>query len=311
MVIYSEIQEIEIRELANNYDLDLIDWATIDGGACNSNYLLHTTKGRFILTVFEITLARVSKLGELLLILESYDFPATRLRTSSTGKKVTSYQDKPILLKPYISGQVANDLNEGMLGQVGAALAKLNEIPAPNFLPDIHYYGLQTFPSLIGRNIDLEYEVWLAQKYSLFKKSFPDDIPRGLIHGDLFIDNVLFEGEKFKAIIDFEESCRYFKVFDLGMAIAGMCTDETKIRFDKVQALVFGYQQVRLLEEREKDTLQLFIEYAAVATSSWRFWKYQIDTPSTENADLHRQMARLADEVQAIPKAKFIESVFV
>ena len=120
----------------------------------------------------------------------------------------------------------------------------------------------------------------------------------------------MFDGENFKAIIDFEESCQYFKVFDLGMAIVGLCTQEAELRFDKVRALVSGYQRVRALEEREKAVLQLFIEYAAVATSSWRFWKNHIDSPNSENADLHWQMVGLADKVSAILKEKFLEYVF-
>ncbi|MCP4660070.1 MAG: phosphotransferase [bacterium] len=135
-------------------------------------------------------------------------------------------------------------------------------------------------------------------------------MPRGLIHGDLFYDNVLFERKKFRAIIDLELACRHYKAFDLGMGIVGLCAEGSTVALDKAWALVAGYQQVRMLEEREKEALQLFAEYAATATSSWRFWKHNIDAPDAEKADRYRQMVRLAEEIGAIPKARFLRTVF-
>lgn len=116
----------------------------------------------------------------------------------------------------------------------------------------------------------------------------------------MFYDNVLFDRKKFKAIIDFEEACCYYKVFDLGMGIVGLCTESTTVALDKARDLVSGYQQVQKLEDIEKETLQLFVEYAATATSYWRFWKYRIDTPGAEKPDKHWQMVRLTEGVNDI-----------
>ena len=131
-----------------------------------------------------------------------------------------------------------------------------------------------------------------------------------MIHGDLFYDNVLFEGRRLKAIIDFEETTCEDNVFDLGMGIVGMCGVGTGVVLEKARALVSGYEQVRELEAREKRALQMFVEYAAATVSCWRYWKYHIDGPSEENADKHRQMARIAEEIKCVPKAKFSEVVF-
>jgi hypothetical protein len=66
----------------------------------------------------------------------------------------------------------------------------------------------------------------------------------------------------------------------------------------------------RILEEREKETLQLFVEYAATTISCWRFWKYNIESPSVEKADKHWQMVRCAQEIDKIPKARFMQAIF-
>jgi len=150
----------------------------------------------------------------------------------------------------------------------------------------------------------------LAQKHATLIKEMPSGLPRGLIHGDVFYDNVLFEEGKFKALIDFEEACHYYKIFDLGMAVVGVCTEDFKLSLLKVRSLIDGYQKMGALDQKEKEYTQLFVEYAVIATSSWQFWKYHIDTPMAEKSDKHSEMVRIAKNVRAIPKEKFMGAVF-
>ena len=126
-----------------------------------------------------------------------------------------------------------------------------------------------------------------------------------------FIPEMLeaLEGCKLKAIIDFEEACRYYTVFDLGMAILGLCTTGQKIALGKARALVAGYQQTRELERAERDALRLFVEYAATATSFWRFRRHHLHAPSAVMANRHWQMVNVAEQVAAIPRERFLEAV--
>ena len=312
MASYTQLRENEIQEIGGHYALAVDESAAIEGGAGNSSYLLRTRQGEYVLTVFdEKSLAYVVRLGQLLLLLAEYEFPTTRPLSSVKGGLITAYRAKPVMLKAYITGQVRRNLTESMLIQVGASLARLHQVPAPDFLPTAHPYGRQEFSAVIGRNVDPQYESWLADRSAYLERCIPRGLPSGLIHGDLFYDNVLFEEERLKAIIDFEEACRYYKGFDLGMAILGLCAAGGTVALDKVRALATGYQQVRMLEEIEKEALQLLVEYAAIATSYWRFWKYHIHTPMAEKADKHWQMVRLAEGVSAIPKASFLTAVCI
>jgi len=131
-----------------------------------------------------------------------------------------------------------------------------------------------------------------------------------LVHGDIFYDNVLFEDENLKAILDFEDVSRIYKIYDLGMAVVGICTEEANIVIKKVRALIDGYQEIRLLEEIEKDSLQLCIEWAAILTSTWRFWKYNIDLPEKDKSEKYMQMVSIAKNASAIPKEEFKMAVF-
>jgi homoserine kinase type II len=95
---------------------------------------------------------------KVLLLLEKYGFPAPRLQNLDNGEVLTNYQEKLVLIKPFITGHVVKDLDEGKVSQVGAALARLHEIPAPDYLPDKHTYVVKTYPEVMEQEIDLEYK---------------------------------------------------------------------------------------------------------------------------------------------------------
>jgi homoserine kinase type II len=227
-----------------------------------------------------------------------------------SGEEIAYIRGKPAMIKPFIAGQVVKNLDKDMLAQVRATIGKLHQIPKLDYLPDQHAYGLETFPDIIDQGINDAYEEWLGQRYAVLRRLLPVWLPRGLIHGDIFYDNVLFAGKQFKALLDFEEACIYFKVFDLGMAVVGLCTENLKIQLPKVRSLIRGYQKIRQLERAEQGALKLFVEYAAIATSAWRYWKYNIDTPTTEKAEKHQEMFDISMNTNAISNETFINSVF-
>ena len=310
MAQYVKLQESDIYQIMNEYGLHLIGYEFIDGGAGNTSYWAETIKNQFVLTVFEIKQGLVSNVCELLYLLEKFAFPTTRIQKLANGNSFTSFQGKPVMLKPYIIGYVEKELDATMLAQTGEMMGRLHAISSPDSLPDRHEYGLQTLPPLLKAGIHQEYEHWLAEKYIYLKENISEDLPRSLIHGDLFYDNVLFDGKEFKAIIDFEAACNYYQVFDLGMGLLGLCVIDSQVDLNKARSFLKGYQNIRVLEAQEKESLKLFLEYAAISTSSWRFWKYNIDTPIAEKSEKHMEMAEIANNANAIPNRVFMDRVF-
>ena len=311
MAVHAQLRESEIRGIADSYDLTMVDYEPIVAGAGNSNYLVRAQQASYVLTVFEdTTFALTVEHGRLLSLLKDYAFPSPRPLLTANGKIAIMHNDKPVMMKEYVAGRVYRYPNKTMLHRVGTSMAKLHQVPRPDFLSTRQPYGVQKFPSIQGQNIDAEYEGWIARRFPYLEQQRPQGLPRGLIHGDIFYDNVLFEGTRLKAIIDFEDAAYEDKVFDLGMAIVGLCREGQGIVPEKARALVKGYEQIRELEEAETRALQLYVEYAAATVSCWRYWKYHIDAPSVENADKHRQMVRVAERVRNIPKARFLEMVF-
>ena len=310
MAVHAQLGESAIREIVDRYDLTMVDYEPIVAGAGNSNYLVRAQQGSYVLTVFEdTTFALTVEHGRLLSLLKDYAFPCPRPLLTADGKIAIMHNDKPVMIKEYVPGRVYRYPNKTMLYRVGTSMAKLHQVPRPDFLSTRQPYGAQKFPSIQGQNIDAEYEAWIARRFRYFEQQRPQGLPRGLIHGDIFYDNVLFEGTRLKAIIDFEDAAYEDKVFDLGMAIVGLCREGQGIVLEKARALVKGYEQIRKLEEAETRALQLYVEYAAATVSCWRYWKYHVDAPSVENADKHREMVRVAERVRNTPRARFLEMV--
>jgi homoserine kinase type II len=310
---HAQLQESDIRGIADSYDLTMVDYEPVAAVTANSNYLVRTQQASYVLTVFEgTTLALTVEHGRLLSLLKEHAFPSPRPLLAVNGEIAIAHNDKPVMMKEYVAGRVCQYLDETMLHQVGMAMAKLHQVPWPDSLSIRQPYGVQKLSSIQGQNIDTEYEDWIAKYLSYLEQQKPHGLPRGLIHSDLFYDNVLFEDTRLTAIIDFEDATCDDKVFDLGMAIVGLCIeeDEEGIVPDKARALVKGYEQIRELEEGEKSALQLYVEYAVATVSCWRFWKFHVDTQSVEDADKHWQMARVAEGVRDIPKARFLEMFF-
>jgi homoserine kinase type II len=310
MASYVQLQDNDIQKIADDYALTVVDFEPIEAGASNSNYVVQSQQGKYVLTIFDDkTKAEATRMGRLLRLLAAYAFPTTRMLSPDQRGLVTMHKGKPVMIKTYIAGQMHQQLDRTMLRQVGAAMARLHQIPVPDFLPDQQPYGAQHLSRFAGRNIDPQYEAWAAKRLAYLAQHIPPGLPRGIIHSDLFCDNVLFAGKKLRAIIDFEDAIYYHKGFDLAMGFVGLCRAGSKLVFDKARSLVRGYQQVRTLEEREKQFLQLFAEYAATAISCWRFWKYRLHTPIPAKADKHLQMVRLAEEIGNIPKASFLNAI--
>ena len=309
MADYTELQDNEIRSLAAQYRLDVTSFHPIEQGAGNSNYLLKSKVGRFNLTIFEIDPCKVVNMCKVLLRLENRAFPAPRVRNLPNGDSLIVHQGKPVLLKPYIAGEVVEDLDQDQLNQLGSALAELHQISAPQGLPDQHGYMQKEVPQVLKKRSEHSFARWMAGRYRQLIQQIPNELPTGLIHGDLFCDNVLFDGKNFKAILDFEDVCHYHKAFDIGMAIVGLCRENNRINLGKARSVVRGYQSSRLLEGAEQEALQSFTELAAIVTSAWRFWKYNIDFYGTQKSNHYVEMVRIAKQIAAIPQSVFLETI--
>jgi len=211
MAIYTELQQNDVATLARSYSLgDVVNFSPLEGGSANSNYRVNTSKGLYIFSVCdEKDVASIDALTQVLLTLAEADFPTTRLVRTTEGERFTEYDGKPLIVKEFIEGEVPDRLNEGQLYSLGSLLGKLNTIEVSAPVPTTFPYGLESFVQVYDRTDT--FTDWLKSQDRRIQGGIPAESRKSFIHGDIFCDNLVVEGDHIKAVLDFEEGCNYFQ----------------------------------------------------------------------------------------------------
>jgi homoserine kinase type II len=286
----------------------MTDFSALDGGSENSNYCVETNSGKYVLTLCDQkSLRQATNLANLLVYLTDHGIRTSRVVVPPKEPVVILHDGKPVMLKHHVDGDIAANLTGELLLQLGEEMARLHEISAPSYLPESFPYGRSYFPEVINSNLDHAYIDWLSEKNSYLQEQIPQNLPRTLIHGDVFIDNMIVKGDQLMAIIDFEEACHYYRSFDLGMVIVGACRDRQGISFRKAKQFLRGYQNEVTIESVERESLKAFAVYAAVATSFWRFRQNHLLRPDPQFDDKHVEMQTLADTISGYTDSSFTE----
>ena len=312
MATYTTLDRRNIDRLLDNYDVgNVVDFKPLAGGKANSSIVIATPRGRFVLSVCdEKNSDEIGRLASVLEYLHEHGFPTTRIiRTRSAGQQI-EYEGKPVYLKEYIEGTVEEPLTVAMVQQVGGCLARLHTIPPHPGLLTCFSYGIESFHEVTEMEPPDDFAVWLRSRAGRIADGCREDLPRGFIHGDLFADNMLFSGNTLVAVLDFEEACSYYLLFDLGMCATGCCTVDGHFSKTLAAALISGYQSIRKLEPLERQLFQLYVEYGAMATSFWRYRQYNMRFPKVGHSGLYKEMLHLAEQVHGIPQDAFQRKVF-
>ena len=309
MALYARLDRAAIESLARQFGIDdITGFSVMDGGSENSNYCIETNSGKYVLTLCDQkSLKQATDLVSLLVHLADHGIRTSRVVMPLEGPDVILHDQKPVMLKRHVDGGITANLSGNLLLQLGEEMARLHEIPVPSYLPESFPYGRSYFPEVMDSNLDHTYINWLSEKNAYLQKRIPQKLPMTLIHGDVFFDNLIVQGDQLMAIIDFEEACHYYRSFDLGMAIVGTCRDRQGICFEKARRFIRGYQNIVTLQSVERECLQAFAVYAAVATSFWRFRHYHMRRPEPHLYDRHVEMQTLADTISEYPESSFTE----
>ena len=309
MALYARLDRAAIESLARQFGIDdITGFSVMDGGSENSNYCIETNSGKYVLTLCDQkSLKQATDLVSLLVHLADHGIRTSRVVMPLEGPDVILHDQKPVMLKRHVDGGITANLSGNLLVQLGEEMARLHEIPVPSYLPKSFPYGRSYFPEVMDSNLDHTYINWLSEKNAYLQKRIPQKLPMTLIHGDVFFDNLIVQGDQLMAIIDFEEACHYYSSFDLGMAIVGTCRDRQGICFEKARRFIRGYQNIVTLQSVERECLQAFAVYAAVATSLWRFRHYHMRRPEPHLYDRHVEMQTLADTISEYPESSFTE----
>jgi homoserine kinase type II len=312
MAVYTDVAADELAEFLASYDIgELLSYKGIAEGVENSNFLLHTSSGYFILTLYE---KRVAK-GELPFFLGLMTHLAARgiicpqPLNNKSGQALSELAGRPAVIINFLEGIWPRKPNAAHCAGVGAALAKMhlagrdfpmtraNALSVSGWRPlydqaasraDELQHGLRTF---IGAELDyLEGGIW------------PKNLLQGVIHADLFPDNVFFLGERLSGLIDFTFACNDMLAYDVAICLNAWCFEsDCSFNVTKARAFLGAYSRERELSAAEQDALPLLARGAALRFLLTRLVDFLHVPPGA--------LVRPKDPLEYVRKLRFQQSV--
>jgi len=309
MVHYTILNDTSIKTIFDQYNIDkILEYKALSGGSENTNYRIKTSKNEYILTICEQkSVTEATNLARLLVHLNENKFKTSQIIQTKKGEWVGDFEEKPLLLKSYIKGIITSDFSNLQMEKLGSDLATLHGIEAPDFVPRQLGYGIEHFQEVQTHAPDSLFTKWLIQTTNYIQSFIQDDLPKALIHSDIFYNNIITNQETGQVtIMDFEETTYYYRVYDIGMTLVGTCTFDRKLNLEKAQHLLNAYQAKNPLSQQEKNALQAFTAYAATATAFWRYMNFNFVRPDEAKKDRYKEMQDVAIHIMKIPKQKFL-----
>ncbi|MDC1493079.1 homoserine kinase [Flavobacteriaceae bacterium] len=297
---YTSLSEIEIREILAKFNIhNISSFELLIGGSENTNYLVKSENKKYVLCVFEQKTEKNAKdLTQLLKHLAINNFNTSKLINTSDSDSVIVWNNKPIIIKAFIEGEIRKDLSPQLLKLIGKELAKLHQINAPEYLPTQLNYGKEQFANIKKYSANSEFDIWLKNILEYISPYLKLNLPKSIIHSDVFWDNVIIgEDDNKVTIIDFEESVNYYRLFDIGMTIIGICGKAKVINLEKIKHFLDGYQsEVQLLED-EINSLKAFTIYAGASMTFWRHQNFNYVKPNAKMSNHYMELKFLVDDI--------------
>lgn len=294
---YTQLSKQEIATVLSQFDIhDIMSFELLTGGSENTNYLVKTSSQNYVLSICEQkSLQQTKYLADLLVHLEKNQFKTSKIVLTADQESAISWKGKPIMVKEYLEGNIVQDLSPNALILIGKELGKLHKIDAPDFLPKQLNYGKEHFGKAKVNVADKAFSEWLEMVLAYVSPYFDLDLPRSLIHGDVYWDNVILSDDESTAIMDFEEAAYYYRVFDIGMTIIGICAEQQIINFEKAKHLLAGYRSEIQLSDDEIKSLKAFTIYAGTSMTFWRYQNFNYVKPDPKMFDHYLGLKVLVD----------------
>jgi homoserine kinase type II len=307
MAVYTEPTDEELQDLLAGWQLSApLAFKGIAEGVQNSNFLLETAEGRFIMTIYEKSVNTADLPFYLGATERAADqgLPATRPVHTRAGARTQVLRDKVCALCTFLPGVSAKRPSANQARAVGVALAQLHAALADFPLTRANSLGPKAWGELwAGRAHDAEAleagtAAAIETDLNVIGKQWPTDLPAGTIHADLFPDNVLYIGDVVSGLIDFYFACTDFLAYDIAVMLNAWCFEPNGREFDltKGRALLAGYQSIRPLEPAECDALPLLARGAALRFFLTRLvdWTADLDGALVKKKDPRDYTSRLA-----------------
>ena len=272
MAVYTHVSSEDLSLFLKDYEIgELKEFEGISEGVENTNYKLKTEKNSFILTIYE---DRVEKKDipfflEYMFYLSSNGIKCP-LPLRNNNNLFAEILGKPASVLTFLDGKSTLSVTEEQAYQLGLILGKIHNISINLEIKRENPLGLDSFPNLIknskstAETFSKDLSINMLEEYNRIKSNWPEGLPKGIIHADLFPDNILFHEGQISGVIDFSFSCNDFLSYDLSICINAWCFKDGEFDISLSRNLLKGYQKERKLSNAEIEKLPILCSGSAL-----------------------------------------------
>ena len=292
MAVYTKINKKDLSTINKQYNTKkFISFKGIKKGIENTNYLLKSKSEKYILTIFE---KRVSKkeipfFMKLMDQLSNSKINCPKPLRNFKENYLFGLKNKTACIVSFLKGKDKKTLNLKNCYDVGKVIAEMHSSTKKIKLYRKNSMGVQSLNPLINSikfksKKFINIEKFLNTNFKDIKKKWPKKLPSGIIHGDLFIDNIFFKNNKLSGIIDFYFAANDYYMYEIAICVNALCFDKNKNKFvlnkKKVKNLIKGYESIKKISVKEKNSLNILCRGAALRYFLTRLYDYT-NTPKT------------------------------
>lgn len=277
MSVFTSLNLDEVRASLHDYAIgEIVELRGIAAGITNTNYFVVTQSTRYVLTIFEKNSAdELPYFVDLMAHLAQYGVLCPTPIRDKNGVALQQIKGKPALMVNCLTGQDVATPNLLQVREVAQMLAKMHVAGESFKAQSVNQRDQAWFVATMQKVLPklAEKEQILLQQELAYQQAFDTShLPQGVIHGDLFRDNVLFDGDKMGGFIDFYYACEDVLLYDVAIAINEWCMHHNgselgTIDAQKIDAFLSAYQSVRVLSPEELVAWPAMLRRAAL-----RFW---------------------------------------
>ena len=277
MAVYTKLNHNKIEEILSNYSLGKLNqFKGIEEGIENSNYFLSVGKKKFILTVYEkrVKSEDLPFFSNLMSSLNKSNFKCPAPIINNQNETITDFEGKKLMIVSFLEGKAKQNLSPLNCKSVGIEVANMHKITSNFKFKRDNDLSVKSWRTLFNSvkdkcsKIHKDLPKLIEENLGDVEKNWPVNLPRGIIHADLFHDNIFFIKDKFSGIIDFYFSCEDFLAFEIAICFNALCFDGLKenlsFNVTKAKHFIDGYTSIRKLSDEEKNNIKVLSQGAAL-----------------------------------------------
>ncbi len=313
MAIYTSLSKKDIARVVDEFTLgELVSFNGVKNGSVNTHYLIETKRGKFFAKIDEVkSEVEVKQELELLLHLKKQNFPCPQPIKSKTGKFYLEIQDKCLTVSKHLDGLelTVEAMTPTHLSTLGNILANLHLIGRSYKKGIDNRFGFNRIVS-IYRDVRRQLPTHLKHivrvlddEFSYLENYLDNNLPKGIIHGDLFSDNVKFKSNRLTGVMDFEAACRGKLIYDIATAVNALCFLDNRYKIDRFEAFISGYESLRPLSLPEWDSFPNELRFSALRFTVTRIKDFYLRN-SDESQRVYKDYKEFYDRLLILRREK-------